>query len=175
MIAIVVHIHCTFDCLEEGLLVDAGDEETTLVESLRALGRGADAHCREGMTNTGEERRFFGECTRVRNDCIGIHLEAVVVMEAKRLVLDDAWIELEARSSKTIAAAWMAAVEDGHIVLLCHCIDGIEEREEVLLSVDVLFSMCRQQDVFSLLKAKTLVHITCLNLSKVLVEHFSHR
>ena len=96
VIAIVVHIHCTFDCLEEGLLVDAGDEETTLVKGLRTLGRGADAHCREGMTNASEERRFFGECTRVRDDGIGIHLEAVVVVESERLVLDDTWIELEA-------------------------------------------------------------------------------
>ena len=62
MIAIVVHIHCTLDSLEEGFLVDACDEEATLVEGLRTLGRGADAHCGEGMTYAGEERRLLGEC-----------------------------------------------------------------------------------------------------------------
>ena len=96
MITIVVHIHSTLDGLEERLLVDTCDKEATLVEGLRALGRGADAHSWEGMTYASEERRFLGECTRVGNDSIGIHLEAVVVVEAKWLMLDDARIELEA-------------------------------------------------------------------------------
>ncbi len=69
----------------------------------------------------------------------------------------------------------MAAVEDRHIVLLCHFVDGIEEGEEVLLCVDVLFSVRREQDVFSLFQSKTLVNIAGFDLGQVIVEHFGHR
>ena len=73
-------------------------------------------------------------------------------MEAERLMLDDALIQLKATGSKAVARTRMAAVEDRHIVLLCHFVDGIEEREEVLLSVDVLFAMGREQDILALLQ-----------------------
>ena len=38
----------------------------------------------------------------------------------------------------------MRAIENRHIVLLCHLVDGGEEGEEVLLGVYVLFTMSRQ-------------------------------
>lgn len=34
--------------------------------------------------------------------------------------------------------------------------------------------MRRKKDVFALLQAKALVHITCLDVGKVVVEHFCH-
>ena len=61
MVTIVVHIHSALDCLEERLLVDTCDEEATLVEGFRALGRGSDADCWEGMTNAGEETGLLGK------------------------------------------------------------------------------------------------------------------
>ena len=68
-------------------------------------------------------------------------------------MLDDALVELEAAGCKAVARTRMAAVEDRHIVFLCHFVDGIEEREEVLLCVDILFSVGREQDIFALLQA----------------------
>ena len=69
----------------------------------------------------------------------------------------------------------MAAVEDWHIIFLCHCIDGIEETEEVLFGVDVLFTMGTEQNVFALLKSKALVNIAGLDLGEILVQNLSHR
>lgn len=34
--------------------------------------------------------------------------------------------------------------------------------------------MCRKKDVFALLQTKTLVHIACLDVGKVVVKHFRH-
>ena len=69
----------------------------------------------------------------------------------------------------------MATVKDRHIVLLCHLIDGGEEAQEVLLSINILLTVCREEDVLTLLQTKTLVNITCLNLCKVLIKYLSHR
>ena len=90
-------------------------------------------------------------------------------------MLNHPWIKLEARSGKTVAAARMAAVEDWHIIFLSHCIDGIEETEEVLLGVDVLFTMSAEQNVFALLKSKALVNVAGLDLGKILVQNLGHR
>lgn len=54
----------------------------------------------------------------------------------------------------------MAAVEDGHVVLFCHVVDSIEERKEVLLCVDVFFTVSRKENILALLQTKTLVNIT---------------
>ena len=40
-----------------------------------------------------------------------------------------------------MAAAGVAAVEDGHVVLLCHPVDGGEEAEEVLFGVYIFFAV----------------------------------
>ncbi len=109
------------------------------------------------MAYAGEERRLLWESAGVRHYRKSIHLKAVVIMESERFVLDHPRIKLEARSGKTISAAGMAAVEDWHIIFLCHCIDGVEKTEEVLLGVDVLFTMGTEQNVFALLESKALV------------------
>lgn len=84
-------------------------------------------------------------------------------------------IELEATGCETIAAAWVATVEDRHIVFLCHSIDGIEKTQEVLLGVNVFLTVSAEEDVFALLQSKTLVNIAGLYLCKVLVKNLSHR
>ena len=56
-------------------------------------------------------------------------------------MLDDSFIKFEAAGGKTIARTRVTAIKDGHIVLLCHFVDGAEEGQEVFLSVDVLFTM----------------------------------
>ena len=83
--------------LQEALGVDAGQDEATFIERFGALGRCADAHGREGMALAGEEAGFLGQGTAVGDYAEGIHLQAVVVVEAEGLVLDDARVEFEAR------------------------------------------------------------------------------
>ena len=96
IVAILVHFYCEIDTLEESLSVDARENEAAFVECFGTLGRGTDADGCKRMTYGGEETAFLWKCTRVRNDRKGIHLETVVVMEAKRLLNLYARIELEA-------------------------------------------------------------------------------
>lgn len=70
-------------------------------------------------------------------------------MEAQRLMLNDALIQREAALLQPLAAARMAGVEDRHIVLFGHLVDGGEQRGEVLLGVDVLLAVGGEQDVFA--------------------------
>lgn len=48
------------------------------------------------MTDAGEERGFLGKSSAIADDRKGVHLEAVVVVKAEGLMLDDTWVELEA-------------------------------------------------------------------------------
>ena len=141
VLAVAAEFYGCINCLEERLFVDAGDDEVAFVDGFRALGGGANADGGEWVAHTGEEAAFFGECAGIGHHTEGVHLEAVVVVEAEGLMLNDAWVELEAACCKTIAAARVAAVEYRHVVFLCELVDGIEEREEVLLGVDILFAM----------------------------------
>ena len=141
VVAIADEFDCRINRLKEALGVDAREDESCFVERLRTFGAGADADSREGVAYRGEEAAFFGERAGIGHHTEGVHLEAVVVVEAKGLMLDDAWVELEATGGKAIARTRVAAVEYRHIVFLCELVDGIEEREEVLLGVDILFAM----------------------------------
>ena len=91
-----VEAHGGVDGLKEAFLVDAGEDEAGFVEAFGALGAGADAHGGEGMAHRSEEARLFGQRAAVGDYGRGVHLEAVVVMEAEGLVADNARIELEA-------------------------------------------------------------------------------
>ena len=75
-------------------------------------------------------------------------------MEAERLVGYYAAIEFEATLFEAFARAGMAAVENGHVVLLGHGVDGVEERQEVLLGVNILLAMSRQQNIFAFFEAE---------------------
>ena len=55
------------------------------------------------MTYAGEEAAFFGEGAAVAYYGEGVHLEAVVVMEAERFVLNHSFIELGATCCKAVA------------------------------------------------------------------------
>lgn len=48
------------------------------------------------MTDAGKERGFFGKSSTVADDGKGLHLKAIVVVEAEGLMLDDARVEFEA-------------------------------------------------------------------------------
>lgn len=48
------------------------------------------------MADAGEERGFLGKGSAIADDGEGVHLEAVVVVKAEGLMLDDTRVELEA-------------------------------------------------------------------------------
>ena len=149
--AVAAEFHCGVHRLEQALGVNAGDDEVSLVYGLGTLSAGADADGRERMSYRGEEGRFLRESAAVADYCEGIHLQTVIVMESERLVLDDAWVQLEARSGETVTAARMAGIKDRHIILLSHGVDGVEQTHEVLLGVDVFLAVGAEQDVLSFL------------------------
>ena len=95
MVAIAAEFDCGVNCLEEGFGVDAGDDEVGFVDGFGTLGAGADADCRERVAYAGEERRLLRKGAAVADHCKGIHLKAVVVVEAEGFVLNHPWIKLE--------------------------------------------------------------------------------
>ena len=110
VVAVGVHRDSGVDGLQEGLFVDAGDEEAGLVKRFGAFRAGADADCRERVADACEEGAFFGERAAVAHDGECVHLQAVVVVESERFVLNHAFVELEARGGKAVTAARVAAV-----------------------------------------------------------------
>ena len=110
VVAVGVHRNGCVDGLQEGLFVDAGDEETGLVKRFGAFRAGADADCRERVADACEEGAFFGERAAVAHDGECVHLQAVVVVESERFVLNYALVELEARGGKAVTAARVATV-----------------------------------------------------------------
>lgn len=129
------------------MLVDAREDEAGLVKSFGTLGAGADADGRERMTYAREKRRLLREGTTVTHYGKSIHLETVVIVKAEWLVLNDAGVKLESRLQEAVATARVAAVEDWHIVLLCHRVYGVEEAEKVLLRVDILLAVGAKENV----------------------------
>ena len=96
MLAVTTELDGGVNGLEQGLLVDTSNDEVALVDGLGTLGRGADADSGEGVADAGEERGFFGKGSAIADDGEGVHLEAVVVVKAEGLMLNDTWVELEA-------------------------------------------------------------------------------
>lgn len=82
--------------LEETFFVDSGEDKAGFVEGFGALGAGADADCRERMTYAGEETGLFWEGAAVGDYREGVHLKAVIVVEAERFVWDYPAVQLEA-------------------------------------------------------------------------------
>ena len=154
--------------------IDACQDETSLVQSLGALGGGADAHRRERVPHAGEEAALLGQSAGIRDHGEGVHLQAVVVVEAQRLMLDHPLVQLETGLLQTFFAAGMAAVQHGHVVLLRHFIDGSKEAYEVLLRVDVLLPVGGKQNVLALFQSQAGVNVAGLDFLQVLVEHFGH-
>ena len=96
MLTVTAELDCSVNGLEQGLLVDTCNDEVALVDGFGTLGRGADADGGEGVADAGEERGFFRKSSAIADDGKGVHLETVVVVEAKRLMLNDTRVELEA-------------------------------------------------------------------------------
>ena len=126
------------------------------------------------MADTREEGAFFGKRAAIAYDGEGVHLQAVVIVEAERFVLNHALVELEATCSKAVTAARVATVQNRHVVLFGHLVDGGKETVEVLFGVDILFAVSAQQNVLALGEAETRVDVACLDRSQILVQNFGH-
>lgn len=135
------------DGLQQALLGDAGEREAGLVQRLWALGGGSDAHGWERVADAGEEAGLLGQRARVRHHREGVHLQAVVVVEAHGLVHAHARVQLEAGGLQALAGARVAGVQDRHVVFLGQRVDRGEQAREVRLGVDVLLAVGGEQHV----------------------------
>ena len=98
VIAIKVHLHRCVYSLQQAFFVNACKHKAALIQRFRALRRGADAHRREGMSHAREEAAFLRQCTGIRYYSKGVHLQAVVIMEAQRLMLNYTLVQSVTRS-----------------------------------------------------------------------------
>ena len=163
------------DGLQQPPLGDAGQREAGLVQRLGALGRGADAHRRERAADAREEAGLLGQGAGVGHDREGVHLQAVVVVEAHGLVHAHARVELEAGGLQALAGARVAGVQDRHVVLLCQRVDRGEQAREVGLGVDVLLAVGGQQHVALGLKSELCEDVARLDLVQVGAQDLRHR
>ena len=160
-----IHFHRSVHRLEQPLLVDAGQNETSLVQSLWTLSGGADTYGGEGVSHAGEEAGLFGEGATVRDNCESVHLEAVIVVEAQGLMLDHTLVQPKARRFQSFPAAGMAGVQNGHVIFFCHFVNSLEQGEKILLCINILLTMSREEDILALFQTKTAMNIRSLNLS----------
>ena len=162
------------DRLQQPLLGDAGQREAGLVKRLGALGGGADAHGRERAADAREEARLLGQGAGVGHHGEGVHLQAVVVVEAHGLVHAHARVELEAGGLQALAGARVAGVQDRHVVFLGQRVDRGEQAREVGLGVDVLLAVRREQHVLLRLQAEFGEDIVGLDLAQVGAQDLRH-
>ena len=162
------------DGLQQAALADAGQREARLVQRLGALGGGADAHRRERAADAREEAGLLGKGAGVGDHGEGVHLQAVVVVEAHGLVHAHARVELEAGGLQALAGARVAGVQDRHVVLLRERVDGGEQAREVRLGVDVLLAVRGQQHVAPGLQAELGEDVRGLDLVQVGAKDLGH-
>ena len=162
------------DGLQQAALADAGEHEAGLVQGLGALGGGADAHRRERAADAREEAGLLGQGAGVGHHREGVHLQAVVVVEAHGLVHAHARVELEACGLQALAGARVAGVQDRHVVLLGQRVDGGEQAREVRLGVDVLLAVGGQQHVALGLQAELGEDVRGLDFAQVGAQDLGH-
>lgn len=141
MLSVTAQLHGGVNGLQQRFFVYAGYDKITLVYGFGALSAGADANGWERMPHAGEKRRLLGQRATVAHHGKCVHLQAIVVVKTERFVLNHTSVELKPTGCKAVARARVATVKYRHIILLCHAVNGIEQREEVLLGVDVLLAV----------------------------------
>lgn len=162
------------DRLEQAALADAGQREARLVQRLGALGGGADAHRRERVPDAREEAGLLGQGAGVGDNREGVHLQAVVVVEAHGLVHAHARVQLEAGGLQALAGARVAGVQDRHVVFLRERVDRGEQAREVGLGVDVLLAVGGEEHVLLRLQAELGEDVRGLDLVKVRAQDLGH-
>ena len=155
------------DGLQQAALTDACQREAGLVQGLGALGGSADAHRRERAADAREEAGLLGQGAGIGDNGEGVHLQAVVVVEAHGLVHAHARVQLEAGGLEALAGARVAGVQDRHVVFLRERVDGGEQAREVGLGVDVLLAVRGQQHVLLRLQAELGEDVGGLDLAQV--------
>ena len=162
------------DGLQQAPLGDAGQRETGLVQRLGALGGGADAHRRERAADAREEAGLLGQGAGVRHHREGVHLQAVVVVEAHGLVHAHARVQLEPGGLQALTGARVAGVQDRHVVFLGQRVDRGEQAREVRLGVDVLLTVRGEEHVALGLKAELGEDIRGFDFVKVRAQDLRH-
>lgn len=160
--------------VEQAAFVDTCEHETAALHSLRALGRGPNADRGERAPNRGEVARLLRERARVRDDGEGVHLEAVIIIEAHGLVRANQRMQLEARLLEALATPGVARVEDGLLVLLREAVDCTEQGAEAPLVVDVLLAMRGEQEVAVFGEPLAREHVGGVNGGEVRGEYLGH-
>ena len=154
--------------------MDARQNKAALVQCLRPLGGGADAYRRERLAHGQIKTRLFRQRAAVGHDTEGVHLQAVVIMKAQRLVGDDAPVQFKAAFLQPLTAPGVAGVQHRQVVLRRHGVYRREERTEILLRVDILLPVGREQNVLAFFQTEPGVNVACLDLRKILVQHLRH-
>ena len=126
------------------------------------------------MAHRQEEGTLLRQGTAVADHREGIHLQAVVVVEAQRFVTDHTAVQLETACLQPLTAAGVAAVEDGHVILRRHRVDGTKQGKEILLRVDVLLPVGGKQDIIAFPEVQTGVDVRSLDTVQILMQHFRH-
>ena len=173
-VAVFLHLHCQINGLQKLLRVDAGEDKAALVQRLRALGGSADAHRRERLADRQVKTRLLRKRAAVGHDAEGVHLQAVIIVEAQRLVGDDAPVQFKAAFLQPLTAPGMAGVQHRQVILLRHGVYRCEERTEILRRVDVFLPVGREQDIFALFQTQPDVNVAGLDLRKILMQHLRH-
>ena len=172
--AVLLHLHCQINGLQELLRMDTGEDKAALVQCLRPLGGGADAHRRERAADAREEAGLLGQRAGVGHHREGVHLQTVVIVKAQRLVGDDAPVQFKAAFLQPLTAPGMAGVQHRQVVLRRHGVYRREERTEILLRVDVFLPVGREQDIFAFFQTQPGVNVACLDLRQILMQHLRH-
>lgn len=150
--AVFLHLHRQVDGLQQLLRMDAGEDKAALVQCLRPLGGGADAHCRERLAHRQVKTRLLRQRAAVGYDAEGVHLQAVVIVKAQRLVGDDAPVQIKAAFLQPLAASRVAGVQHRQVVLRRHGVYRREQGTEILLRVDVFLPVGGEQNVLAFFK-----------------------
>ena len=126
------------------------------------------------MPDAREEAGLLGQRAGIGHHREGVHLQAVVVVEAHGLVHAHERVELEARRLQALAGARVAGVEDRHVVFLGQHVDRGEQAREVGLGVDVLLAVGGQQHVALGLQAELGEDVRRLDLLEVGAQDLRH-
>ena len=172
---LTTHLNGCVDRLKQSFRVDAGEDEACLVQCLGTFRGGADADGGERMRDRGEERGFFWKRAGIGHNTRGVHLQAVVVVESERLMLNHAAVELKPGGFEAFSASRMAGIQDRHVILFRHPVNRGEKAEEVSVVINVFFAMSREEDVFAFFEAEALMDVGSHDLVEVHVQDFGHR
>ena len=146
-VAVLLHPDSKIDRLQKLFGMDSGQDETSLVQCFRSLCGCTNTHCRERLADRKIKTCLFRQCAALSNDAKGIHLEAIVIMKAQRLMGNHTFVQDKAALFQPVSATWMTGIQYRHIIFFCHCIDCLEERIEVFRCVDIFLPVSGKQNV----------------------------